>query len=63
MTANLLGSRISLISNKDIRYEGILFAINQQESSVTLQNGACLAPAHCCCIVHRPTHPNRCLTD
>lgn len=39
MTANLLGSRISLISNKDIRYEGILFAINQQESSVTLQNG------------------------
>jgi hypothetical protein len=39
---SLLGSRISLISNKDIRYEGVLFAINQEESSVTLQNGACV---------------------
>lgn len=44
MAANLIGSRISLISNKDIRYEGVLFAINQQESSVTLQNGRYAAP-------------------
>jgi len=37
--ADLIGSQISLISNKDIRYEGTLFAINAEESSVTLQNG------------------------
>ena len=36
---NLLGSRISLISQQDVRYEGILFSINQTESSIVLQNG------------------------
>lgn len=37
--SDLIGSRISLISNKDLRYEGVLFNINAEESSVTLQNG------------------------
>jgi hypothetical protein len=36
---NLLGSRISLISQQDVRYEGTLFSINQTESSIVLQNG------------------------
>lgn len=35
-----LGSRISLISNSEIRYEGVLFNINPEESTVALQNGA-----------------------
>eukprot|EP00918_Siedleckia_nematoides_P098710 GHVU01215889.1.p1 GENE.GHVU01215889.1~~GHVU01215889.1.p1 ORF type:complete len:171 (-),score=17.23 GHVU01215889.1:16-528(-) len=33
-----LGSKISLISNSEIRYEGILYTINTQESTVALQN-------------------------
>jgi len=36
---NLLGSRISLISQDDIRYDGILFSINAQESSIVLRDG------------------------
>ena len=36
----LIGSRISLISKKDIRYEGILYTIYAHEHSVVLQNGA-----------------------
>ena len=35
----LIGSRISLISKKDIRYEGILYTIYAHEHSVVLQNG------------------------
>eukprot|EP00624_Nannochloropsis_granulata_P003203 evm.model.NODE_26190_length_16781_cov_17.422977.3 len=38
----LIGSHISLISNKDIRYEGILFSIDQEKSCVTLQAVKCL---------------------
>ena len=34
----LIGSRISLISKKDIRYEGILYTIYAHEHSVVLQN-------------------------
>lgn len=33
-----LGSKISLISNAGIRYEGILFNINPQESTVSLSH-------------------------
>lgn len=35
---NLLGSRISLITQQDIRYEGVLFSINQNESSIVLRD-------------------------
>ena len=34
----LLGSRISLISKKSIRYEGTLYSINEQDATVALQN-------------------------
>jgi protein LSM14 len=33
-----LGSRIVLISKSEIRYEGTLYTINTQESTVALQN-------------------------
>ena len=32
-----IGSKISLISKKDIRYEGILYNINKKEATVALQ--------------------------
>jgi hypothetical protein len=35
-----IGSRISLISRSDIRYEGILVHIDPQESTVYLSNGS-----------------------
>ncbi|KJE97144.1 hypothetical protein CAOG_07603 [Capsaspora owczarzaki ATCC 30864] len=38
MTAPYIGSRISLISNANIRYEGTLYGINTEESTVTLAN-------------------------
>jgi len=34
----LLGSRISLISKKNIRYEGTLYSINESNATVALQN-------------------------
>lgn len=33
-----IGSRISLISKSDIRYEGILYTINAKEHTVSLSN-------------------------
>jgi protein LSM14 len=36
--ASYLGSKISLISNIGIRYEGILYNINTQDSTVGLSN-------------------------
>lgn len=44
MTASVpyIGSKISLVSNSDIRYEGILYTINTQESTIALQS------VHCC---------------
>lgn len=44
-----IGSRISLISQMDVRYEGILYNIDPQQSTVALQNGwyhhlPCLVP-------------------
>jgi hypothetical protein len=37
---NLIGSQLSLISQQDVRYDGVLFSINAQESSIVLQKGA-----------------------
>jgi len=34
----LLGNRISLISKKNIRYEGVLYSINESDSTLALQN-------------------------
>jgi len=34
----LIGSRISLISKKNIRYEGKLYSINEQDATVALKN-------------------------
>eukprot|EP00298_Acanthocystis_sp_HF-20_P012019 c19682_g1_i2.p1 GENE.c19682_g1_i2~~c19682_g1_i2.p1 ORF type:complete len:322 (-),score=115.12 c19682_g1_i2:32-997(-) len=34
----MIGSRISLISSSDIRYEGTLYQVNTEEATVTLQN-------------------------
>ncbi len=40
---NLLGSRISLISQHDVRYDGVLFSINAKESSIVLKDGMIIA--------------------
>eukprot|EP00931_Biecheleriopsis_adriatica_P018655 TRINITY_DN12992_c0_g1_i1.p1 TRINITY_DN12992_c0_g1~~TRINITY_DN12992_c0_g1_i1.p1 ORF type:complete len:337 (+),score=93.00 TRINITY_DN12992_c0_g1_i1:230-1240(+) len=37
-----IGSKISLVSNSEIRYEGILYTINSQESTIALQSVRCL---------------------
>lgn len=38
MSNPLLGSKISLISKKNIRYEGTLYSINEADATVALQN-------------------------
>lgn len=39
MSCDLVGTRISLISRKDIRWEGVLVQVDKENASVTLQNG------------------------
>lgn len=34
-----IGSKISLISKKEIRYEGILYTLDMEEATVTLSQG------------------------
>lgn len=41
-----VGSRISLISSGDIRYEGVLYSIDMVESKIALQQGKA-ATARC----------------
>ena len=38
MDPPLIGSRISLISKNEIRYEGILFDINKQDTTIALKD-------------------------
>ena len=39
MSTPYIGSKISLISKSDVRYEGVLYSIDTKESKVYLQNG------------------------
>lgn len=38
-----IGSKISLISKAEIRYEGILYAVDTKEATVTLAKGMTLS--------------------
>lgn len=40
-TVPYIGSKISLVSNSDIRYEGVLYTINTAESTIALQSVRC----------------------
>lgn len=39
-----IGAKISLISKGDIRYEGTLYSIDMNESTIALQNGTTSTP-------------------
>merc|ERR1712137_1137085 len=41
MSAQLIGSRISLISQNDVRYEGFLYSLDPEKREVVLQNVRC----------------------
>jgi len=54
MDPPLIGSKISLISKNEIRYEGILYDINKVDTTIALKDGASLAK-----ILTRPMHRRR----
>ena len=41
MSVPYLGSRITLLSQAEVRYIGTLFTIDSEKSQVVLTNGAC----------------------
>lgn len=41
-----IGSKISLISKSQVRYEGILHSISSEEATVALQNGKSQGSSH-----------------
>merc|ERR1711871_1791644 len=57
---SLLGSRISLISLQDVRYDGVLYSINQKESSIVLRDVRCLGTEDRVVDLNRkvPSNPN-----
>lgn len=56
-----IGSKISLISRAEIRYEGILYQVDTKESTVTLAKGT---PHfhYVCSMVHPFLSPSSCLS-
>ncbi len=42
--APYIGSKISLISKAEIRYEGVLYAVDTKEATVTLAKGESFKP-------------------
>ena len=43
---SLINSKISLISHQDLRYDGTLFSINTEESSIVLKDGIFITLIH-----------------
>ena len=41
---NYIGKKLTLISKSDIRYEGTLYSLDPQDSSLTLTGGASRLP-------------------